>query len=182
MDAAHNLLGTSQITRATLAQLFTGDAGNRTTIIQLPTLSLTAELDYFRKVEEFLQSMNVSRDGNVIPVGAVSTSGSHESSRPGTGAATHGRRELACRTGKCGRGHDECVRVSWNALPASSVSLVAVATLKAPALMSRSALQMPLVLMIAVLGDICPRAVQEGRRSLCFTVQVPLLCAHLEPA
>jgi hypothetical protein len=65
VDAVHNLLGTPPTTRATLAQLFTRDAGNR---IWLPDLS--AERAYFQRVAEFLPSLNVSGDGNVIPVGA----------------------------------------------------------------------------------------------------------------
>ena len=98
VDAVHTLLGTSLTTRATLAQLFTRDAGNR---IQLPTLS--AERAYFQRFQEFLPAMNTSGDGNVVPVGAVSASGSHKSSR-------HGRQEPAsgaCH--RCGRSPSECL-------------------------------------------------------------------------
>jgi hypothetical protein len=60
--------------------------------------------------DEFLPSMSVSGDGNVIPVGAVSAYGNQKSSRPGTGANAHGRQEPVsgvCR--KCNRENSECV-------------------------------------------------------------------------
>jgi hypothetical protein len=105
VDAVHSLLGTPPATRATLAQLFTRDAGNR---IWLPDLS--AEIAYFQRVAEFLPSLNVSGDGNVVPVGAVITSGSQKSSRPGAGAAAHGRQEPVSDVClKCSRRNSDCL-------------------------------------------------------------------------
>ena len=103
MDAVNNLLGTPQLTRATLSQMFRRDASNR---IQLPHLS--DEEEYFRKLAEFMPA--ISSDGNVALVGAVSTNGNPKSSRPGASAATHGRREpVSDVCHRCGRGHSDCV-------------------------------------------------------------------------
>jgi len=102
VDMVHALLGTSPLTKATIAQSFTRGPDNR-----LQLFGQLQEKAYFDKVKEFLSSMNSSGDGTTVPIGVISASGGYRSSHPGTGAATHGRRELACR--KCGRGHDECV-------------------------------------------------------------------------
>jgi hypothetical protein len=103
VDAVNNLLGTPQLTRATLSQLFRRDASNR---IQLPRLS--DEEEYFRMLSEFLPA--ISNDGNVALVGAVSTYGNQKSSRPGASAATHDRQEpVSDVCPKCGRGHSDCV-------------------------------------------------------------------------
>ncbi len=112
VDAVHNLLGTPPITRATLAQLFPRDAGSR---IQLPDLS--AECAYYQQLREFLPAMNTSGDGSVVTIGAVITSGSQKSSRPGAGAAAHGRQEpVSDVCPKCSRRNSDCLEVlqlSW---------------------------------------------------------------------
>ena len=105
VDAVHNLLGTPPATRATLAQLFTRDAGNR---IWLPDLN--AEDAYFQRVAEFLPSLHVSGDGNVLPIGAVSAYGNQKSSRPGTSANAHGRQEpVSDVCPKCSRRNSDCL-------------------------------------------------------------------------
>jgi hypothetical protein len=80
VDMVHALLGTSPLTKATIAQSFTRGPDNR-----LQLFGQLQDKAYFDKVREFLSSMNSSGDGTTVPIGAISTSSGFRSSRPGAG-------------------------------------------------------------------------------------------------